>query len=82
MTAQQRRELHALCQAYRTEPLGPACEYTAVSGRYAAIERFVCGLEREMLEKAAALCERVRCRVWSPKECAEQIRKLAMSGEV
>lgn len=32
------------------------------------------------LEKAALLCERVRCRIWSPSECAFQIREQLKKG--
>jgi hypothetical protein len=56
-------------------------------GRYAPVrekaERFAERINsahsagvRAALEDAALLCERVRCRVWTPQECAFRIRAL------
>lgn len=39
-------------------------------------ESEIAEVQRNALEAAAALCERVRCRTWSPEECAMQIRSL------
>lgn len=63
MTEAKRRELHTLCQAYRAEPLGPACEYAGVSDRYAAIERFVVQVERDTFRTAAEVVSKQSYRI-------------------
>lgn len=84
MTPAQREQLHSLCQAYRTEPKGPCCEYASVSDRYAAIERFVVQVEQETLidaiEAAIHHTSPVIGEECSGCEVVEQIRKLAMKA--
>lgn len=47
-----------------------------------AAEKRIETVRNEALEEAAALCGQVRCRQWTPQECAWQIRdQLIRNGE-
>jgi len=50
-------------------------ELCRIRNRIITLESQLLKAREEALEEAAQLCERVRCRNWDAKECAEQIRE-------
>lgn len=48
---------------------------TDEKGNIKSVEDFETATWNDAIEEAAQLCEQVRCRKWSPEECASQMRE-------